>query len=173
MARRGGESDKLGNRYEGVWTVENLLDVLSGQANSLTVEPLGRDALGIEFIKEKIDGQKEFHSVKRQTTGAAWTISQLISGGPNSILGHLFYKLDAYPNSRVVFVSSTTANELNELTEQATRLKTLEYFMPLLQEAQWRQKEFDALSTLCGGKSPLWESYLRCRLSARRTRTAE
>jgi hypothetical protein len=161
MARRGGESDKLGNRYEGVWTVENLLDVLSGQANSLTVEPLGRDALGIEFIKETSDGEKEFHSVKRQTTGATWTISQLISGGKESILGHLFDKLETHPKSRVIFVSATTANELNELTEQAARLKTFECFMPLLQEAQWRQKEFDALLSLCGGKPETAFDYLK------------
>lgn len=160
MPRRGGESDKLGNRYEGVWTVDNLLDVLAGSASSITVEPLGEDSFGVEFIKELSTGQKEFHSAKRQTTEATWTISQLISGNANSILGRLFQKLQNHQNSRVVFVSGTTANQLYELTEQASRLKTLKVFQPLLAEAQWRQKEFDLMLPLCDGRPDILFDFL-------------
>ena len=31
MPRPGGESDKLGNRYEELWTVHNLIEVLGGE----------------------------------------------------------------------------------------------------------------------------------------------
>lgn len=67
MARAGGEADKLGNRYEAVWTVDSLLDVLVGEAQAFTVEPLSGE-LGIEFIKELNNGSREYHSAKRQTT---------------------------------------------------------------------------------------------------------
>ena len=50
MPRPGGESDKLGNRYEAMWTIGRLLDLATGECASLTVEPFGSDSLGIEFI---------------------------------------------------------------------------------------------------------------------------
>jgi hypothetical protein len=101
---------------------------LTGDALSVTVEPFGKESLGIEFIKIKSDSQKEYHSAKRQKSGASWTIADLTSGEPaKSILGRLFEKLNDFPNSRVVFVSGTTANELLELTEQA-RAKSFSEF---------------------------------------------
>jgi len=71
MPRPGGEADKLGNRYEGVWTVDSLLDVLA----AVIVEPLTEDHLGVEFVKELHDGRREFHSAKRQTISAIWRLS--------------------------------------------------------------------------------------------------
>ena len=68
MPRAGGESDKLGNRYEGLWTVYNLLDVLAGDAVALEPEAY-EESKGIEFIKTKRDNSQEFHSVKRQRPG--------------------------------------------------------------------------------------------------------
>ena len=90
MPRAGGESDKLGNRYEGVWTVDALLDVLNGEAMSVTVEPFPKsEALGIEFIKELPDGTREFHSAKRQKPGNVWSLADLTSsnGEARSIIG--------------------------------------------------------------------------------------
>ena len=52
MPRAGGEADKLGNYYEGVWTVDSLLDLLPGDALSLQAEPFdSASSEGIEFIK--------------------------------------------------------------------------------------------------------------------------
>jgi hypothetical protein len=116
MARAGGESDKLGNRYEAVWTVDSLLDVLVGEAKALTVEPL-TDELGIEFMKELNDGRCEYHSAKRQTTGQTWSLSKLTALGDNgrSILQDLFDRISASPTNTACFVSMTTANHLEEL----------------------------------------------------------
>lgn len=50
MPRSGGDSSKLGNRYEGLWTVRNLIDVLSGDAVALSPESYD-EALGVEFVK--------------------------------------------------------------------------------------------------------------------------
>ena len=105
MPRAGGEADKLGTRFEGVRVVGSLLDLLAGDALTLTIEPFGADALGIEFIRETSAGAKEFHSVKRQTTGATWTLYDLSATGSTgrSILGDLVGKLSAHVDSRVVF----------------------------------------------------------------------
>jgi hypothetical protein len=144
MPLRAGQSDKLGNRYEGVWTVDSLLDVLAGDAVSVIVEPVGDDSPGIEFVKAWVDGVREFHSAKRQTTGNIWSLSELTTGGSDdSVLGSLWDKLLRDPNSRVVFVSGTAANELNELTEQASRAADFAAFSHVLDAAQWRKKAFD------------------------------
>jgi len=80
MPRSGGDSDKLGNRYEGLWTVHNLIDVLAGDAIALQPEAY-KDSLGVEFVKTQRDATDEFHSVKRQRAGAGWTL-QALSGSP-------------------------------------------------------------------------------------------
>ena len=36
MPRRGGEADKLGNRYEGLWAVDAALDLIDGEYVDLT-----------------------------------------------------------------------------------------------------------------------------------------
>lgn len=56
MPRPGGEADKLGNRFEGIWKVDSLVDVFAGDARTVTVEPLGKEDVGIEFIKEYNEG---------------------------------------------------------------------------------------------------------------------
>ena len=117
MPRPGGESGKLGDRYEAVWTVDSLLDVLSGDALSIVVEPFEQaESLGIEFKKELAEGT-EFHSAKRQTTGQLWSIADLMRVGDNgrSVLGDLLSKLEQFPGSRVIFVSGTTARDLEEI----------------------------------------------------------
>ena len=108
MPRAGGESDKLGNQYEGLWTVHNLLDVLAGDAVALEPESY-EESKGIEFIKTTRDNSQEFHSVKRQRPGAGWTLSALTSVDERgrSVLNDLFEKLDADSSRRVVFVSTT------------------------------------------------------------------
>jgi len=63
MPRTGGDSDKLGNRYEGWWTVHNLIDVLAGDAVALQPEAY-EESIGVEFVKVLKDGSNEFHSVK-------------------------------------------------------------------------------------------------------------
>ena len=53
----GGASDKLGNRYEALWVVDQLLQVVEGAATSLTLELIDSDASrGIEFVVERDDG---------------------------------------------------------------------------------------------------------------------
>jgi hypothetical protein len=63
MTRPGGEADKLGNRYEGLWTVNVLLDVVEGLRSSLTVEPYDHESAGIEFV---LCGRREAHTESSQ-----------------------------------------------------------------------------------------------------------
>ena len=59
---RGGEADKFGNRYEGRWTTRELLYVLLGQVDSVTVEEVGEIGKGVEFTVRRMDST-EVHQV--------------------------------------------------------------------------------------------------------------
>lgn len=135
MARAGGEADKLGNRYEAVWTVDSLLDVLAGEAQALTAEPLSGE-LGIEFVKELNDGSREFHSAKRQTTSLTWSLRKLtaVGGTGRSILQDLFDRIAATAKSTACFVSMTTANHLEELCALAAASPDVANFKERLAE---------------------------------------
>ena len=66
MPRPGGEADKLGNRYESLWTVDAALDLIDGEYQDLTVEAVGDEAAGVEFVRTTRAGVHEYHSIKRQ-----------------------------------------------------------------------------------------------------------
>ncbi len=53
MPLPGGETDKIGNRYEGCWTVYCMIDVIDKKANSICLEKPGEDAF--EFFVSKND----------------------------------------------------------------------------------------------------------------------
>ena len=61
----GGAADKLGNSYEGLWTVGCLAMVLDEHANAIRLEPPGAEGEGIEFWLRTRDSL-EYHQVKRQ-----------------------------------------------------------------------------------------------------------
>ena len=81
MPRPGGEADKLGNRYESLWAVDALLDLIDGEYVDLVFEPVGDEAAGVEFFGTNQSGPREYHSIKRQQSGGNWTISRLKQKG--------------------------------------------------------------------------------------------
>lgn len=118
----GGIWDKLGNRYESLWTVEALMRLLRGEVIELVVEPHGPDGEGVEFYTTSPDGSREYFSAKRQTTGNAWTVADLTR--PNetrrSILGDLFARVSSGTvPSRAVFASGSGASKIARLCEEA------------------------------------------------------
>jgi hypothetical protein len=78
---RGGEADKFGHRYEGRWTTRQLLYVLQGQVDSVTVEEIGEIGKGVEFTARRQD-KTEVHQVKRQHGSAnQWELFDLMANG--------------------------------------------------------------------------------------------
>lgn len=146
MPRPGGEADKLGNRYEGIWTVSQLLELLTGRLTSITVEPIDpATAVGIEFVTRTPSGGAEFHSVKRQRARGEWSLAVLCQVDPTGrcILGDLFGKLATDPSARCRFVSSTGANALLELTERAHRRSASDDFQQELSHADTLRGMFE------------------------------
>lgn len=115
MTLTGGVSDKLGNRYEGRWTVFCMVDVMDEKADSISLEPIGID--GIEFFLRRKD-QLEYHQVKRQKSGRGrWTLSSL-EDQQVQVLSD-FWKSLINPNISCVFVSTQDADELQRLAMDA------------------------------------------------------
>ena len=126
MPRPGGEADKLGNRYESLWTVDAALDLIDGEYRDLTVEAVGDEDSGMEFVRTTRTGVREYHSIKRQRSEGHWTLSRLASKKERNILKALIDKTDA--DCHAVFSSGTSATELGELIERAKASDSFEEF---------------------------------------------
>lgn len=146
MPLPGGASDKSGNRYELLWTVVNMAKVLSGEAESISLEPVGDDGQGVEFtVTAPTD--TEYHQVKRQRTGRGyWSLRELQAEG---ILGHFHRKLDAH-TAKTAFVSTHAAHPLDELADRARSASSWKDFESwFLASDEW-SKNFHNLHQLWG-----------------------
>ena len=128
MPRPGGEADKLGNRYEALWVVDAVLDLIDGHWANLVLEPVGQEAAGIEFSRTSTSDLIECHSIKRQHHLGNWTIARLAGPDPTGrrILGDLFQQIQT--GAEAVFSSGTSATELEELIQRAVASDSFEEF---------------------------------------------
>ncbi|WP_216918152.1 NACHT domain-containing protein [Nocardia noduli] len=73
----GGLGAKLGDLYEGYWTVlRGVLPVLEGAFSTLRVEPPGADAIEFKLAGHVTDGHSEGHQCKRSHK-TTWTLNAL------------------------------------------------------------------------------------------------
>ena len=115
MPLPGGEADKLGNRYEGRWTIHCMIDVMDEKVNSIRIESPGEDAF--EFFLWRND-KKEYHQVKRQNSQLGhWTLNSL-EKKQITVLSDIWKYLQAN-DITCVFVSTQDADELGELANRA------------------------------------------------------
>jgi hypothetical protein len=74
MTLPGGPADKRGNRYEELWTISELVNMLMGFADSIRIEdPIAQKA---EFVVMK-GGLREFHQAKRANQSGKWSLAAL------------------------------------------------------------------------------------------------
>ena len=145
MPRRGGEADKFGNRYEGLWTVDAVLDLIDEDYVALEVERVGEEAGGIEFVRTDHSGAEEYHSIKRQHARGNWTVSRLRG---EEVLGHLFAK--AMSGADAVFSSGTSATKFEELIQCATQFASFETFARRISDnAELSADFYDRIVPIC------------------------
>ncbi|WP_148314482.1 ATP-binding protein [Sorangium cellulosum] len=161
MPTSGGSADKLGNRYEALWAVDQLLRIIEGAARQMILEPLNNDeSRGIEFVVTDADHTINYWSIKRQTTKAAgWTLSVLAAQDERgrTILGDLLRHVERDRSHRAVFASTLGAPEFDELRAHAASTATLDarldrssslksefrkYLLPLCGNDTERAREF-------------------------------
>lgn len=110
MPLPGGPADKIGNRYETWWTVQEMLRVLDGTAGSIRIEDPGIDKA--EFTI-RANGCTEYHQAKLPCSSGKWNLASL-----KPILEGIFPYLDGN-SDRFVFVSGSDAPELREMASRA------------------------------------------------------
>ena len=133
----GGIADKVGNRYEAIWLVRHLVQLIDGRAKAITVETLGDEGAGFEFCVER-PSHREWHQCKRQTSGS-WTVNRLAGEG---VLGNFQTKVANSNNDICIFVS----------TDPSKPIKLLKEKLPSAQDA----KQFE--ESLSGDEQTHWQN---------------
>lgn len=159
MPFAGGVSDKVGGRYEGLWTAWQMLSVLLGEAHSILLEPPGAEGQGVEFRLATSQGS-EYHQVKRQITGPGrWSLAALHKAG---VISAMHEKLNQGA-SAFAFVSMDPAQQLGELVERAKTTPNAEAFF---EHAATSPDKVEALDRLAAywddwSKQDIWEALRR------------
>jgi len=136
----GGPADKLGNRYELWWTVVQIQNLLLGQWDSIRIEVPGIDKVEFELIRGNV---RSYHQVKRSAATGKWTLAELAS--PDiGILQSIEIQLKT-PESQYVFVSSSDARELAELSERARDSASLKEFVEFFTNGKEQQQRLARL----------------------------
>jgi hypothetical protein len=125
---RGGIADKSGNRFEARWLTHELIGLLDGGTVSITIEKIGDEEEGFEFVVEK-QGLSEWHQCKRQTSATSWTIAALGNAG---VVGNFAAKLAQPATQRCIFVSTDTVKSIKLLKEKRAVALTLAEFEKIL-----------------------------------------
>jgi hypothetical protein len=124
----GGAASKLGDRYEGWWTLLRVADVLKGQATTLRLEPPVAGGVGIEFWVDEA-GVRWCEQVK--DVQGTWTLHRLIREGVlPSVVGHLA------AGHSVRLVASTHATHVTALSSRARDAESLAEYREILADTQ-------------------------------------
>ncbi len=143
MPLTGGASNKSGNNFESRWTIYCIVQVLSEESNYIWLEPPNTEGNGCEFVVGR-DNIKEYHQVKRQHSyDNAWSISELIRKG---IIKTFFEKINNNTENKFIFISSVSANALQELHENALCTHTYQNFSDNFLSQGKRRDNFHLLS---------------------------
>jgi hypothetical protein len=150
---KAGYADKVGGLYEDRWGLRLLMDLLSGEFESLEREPVGDDEPGVDLWGNRTDGIRECFQCKAENGDKpAWSIADLRRV---TVLSHLRQQLDRDPKRhRFCFVSSTPAPDFDHLCRSARDSRDARSFFD--GQVQASQKRSNAFATFCAavGLSP-------------------
>ena len=134
MPPPGDASTMAGIRYELVWTVDQMIRVMAGEADLIRLQPPGHEGEGVEFYVTTPTGI-EYHQSKRQVTGQGkWSLGELAK---RRVLGHFYEKLNDQ-DATCVFVSGHAADTLDELANNARSAESWnEYKQEFLSSSTW------------------------------------
>jgi hypothetical protein len=142
----GGLAEKLGNRYEGRWTIACLGILLKDDWEHIDLEPY--DGVKIEFHAQRRDGVVEHHQAKRTAPGGGnWTRPKLEREGLIDAIDHW-----TGPDGEFVLVSGSPVDpHLRNLVVEARKSADAASFLASLPEE--RMAELRGLQTGLGGVS--------------------
>ena len=123
MPLPGGASDKFGNRYEQWWTVSEMVKILHADAESIRIED--PSVSKAEFVVVK-NGRNQLHQAKRSHPDGKWSLAELAAKDMR-VLQAMHAELVGN-NAEFVFVSSSDARELAELSDRSRQAADLAEF---------------------------------------------
>jgi hypothetical protein len=106
----GGIAEKFGNRYEGRWTVRQLLRLLNEDIATVTIEAIGEDEPGVDLWIEYFHGPRQAQQCKWHDK--SWTLAVLSSRG---ILEAAKHHLDRDPSYTFALITAAGAPALEQL----------------------------------------------------------
>lgn len=123
----GGRGDKLGNRYEIIWVVKKLIEVIDEKIDYIILEPINDiEEEGIDVSIGKKDGTQEHQQCKaRNGWLEKWNFSDLNS---KNILQRWKKKLDQNPSDTVSLVSPLAFTNLEDLVQRAKTNENTQLF---------------------------------------------
>ena len=154
MPLPGGPADKLGNRYERLWTAYQFLCLLDGGCESVRLEEPGVDKA--EFVIRRGE-RSEFHQAKRVGMRGRWSVASLVAEGVLQSMNELLKD----PNASFVFVSGCAASELAELCEATRNAESEQEFMAIFLEAKTRREPFERVCDVWQREPGTVINYLR------------
>ena len=140
MTLPGGPADKLGNRYEELWTVSELVRMLRGDTESIRIEDPGVEKA--EFVV-MLSSHRELHQAKRDHPSGKWSLAALAASDVR-LLQKIGEQL-AGNSDRFVFASSSDAAELRELCDAASAAESSDEFERVFLVAKGRKTGFERL----------------------------
>ena len=138
MTLPGGPAAKLGDRYEGWWTLSEFLRMLGGETEAIRIEDPSADKT--EFVVTA-GSSRELHQAKRSHPTGKWSLSALQSDGLLQAMGVQL----AGNNDRFVFASGSDARELADLCAAARDAQSDVEFERNFLKAGSRKRGFDKL----------------------------
>lgn len=152
--RRGGEADKLGNKYELAWAVRHALYCILDGSRALTLEDIDVEVgKGSEFTYESAD-PTEAHQLKRQdANNNHWSIKAL-----GSLKIFESAAVHVAGGRRYHFVSLIPCGPLRELAERARKSADLTAFTQAWLTSDELRAAFDELSApqILGSPERAW-----------------
>ena len=114
---KGGRADKQGNRYEYLWIIRNLLDVIREKINYVIIEAIGDDEIGADLWIGSNDGKRECQQCKaRNGSMEYWDYGSVNNRG---IWDKWKFQLDRNPDIEVSLVSPLSFTVLEDLIFRA------------------------------------------------------
>ena len=124
----GGAADKAGYRYELLWVVLRLSDLLEGRVGRVRQEPPGAAGMGIELV---LDESGVTWSEQTKDTARSWTINRLAREG---VLDAAKAQIDLGRHFRLV--ASSAADDLGTLAHRARKSESYAEYQESLGESR-------------------------------------
>jgi len=110
---KGGRADKLGNDYESLFVVQQMLLVVAEEAESIKLEGLGEDEQGVDIWVYADDLAHGYQCKRENAQLGKWTVGSL-----SKVLENSKYQLGRGANFRFSFVSSDPVPSLSDFYER-------------------------------------------------------